>query len=73
MRDGDLLILTADHGCDVAMPGTDHTREDVFLLAAAAGCAGRRWDGPFADVGATVLDWLAGRDAAELPGTSFLR
>ena len=29
----DLLILTADHGCDPTMPGTDHTREYVPLLA----------------------------------------
>lgn len=30
---GDLLILTADHGCDPTAPGTDHTREFVPLLA----------------------------------------
>jgi phosphopentomutase len=29
----DLLILTADHGCDPTVPGTDHTREYVPLLA----------------------------------------
>jgi phosphopentomutase len=34
--------------------------------------AGVRHDGPLADVGATVLRWLAGRDAANLPGRSFL-
>lgn len=28
----DLLIVTADHGCDPTTPGTDHTREDVPLL-----------------------------------------
>jgi phosphopentomutase len=33
---------------------------------------GRRHDGPLADVGATVLRWLAGRDAEDLPGGSFL-
>jgi phosphopentomutase len=31
----DLLILTADHGCDPTMPGTDHSREYVPLLAYA--------------------------------------
>ena len=41
-------------------PGTDHTREHVPLLAAFAGHGGRRHDGPFADVGASVLRWLAG-------------
>lgn len=30
---GDLLIITADHGCDPTTPGTDHTRELVPLLA----------------------------------------
>jgi phosphopentomutase len=67
----DLLVLTADHGCDPTTPGTDHTREHVPLLAAFAGDQGRRHDGPFADVGASVLRWLAGREAAALPGTPF--
>ena len=65
-------MLTADHGCDPTTPGTDHTREHVPLLAAFAGHGGRRHDGPFADVGASVLRWLAGRDAPELPGAPFV-
>jgi len=69
----DLLVLTADHGCDPTTPGTDHTREHVPLLASFAGHGGRRHDGPFADVGASVLRWLAGRDAPELPGEPFVR
>lgn len=32
MNDNDLLIITADHGCDPTVPGTDHTREHVPLL-----------------------------------------
>lgn len=68
----DLLILTADHGCDPLHPGTDHTREYAPLLAAFAGHDGRRHDGPLADVGASVLRWLAARDAPALPGTSFV-
>jgi hypothetical protein len=32
----------------------------------AAGHGGRRYDGPFSDVGASVLRWLTGRDAPEL-------
>ena len=67
----DLLVLTADHGCDPMSPGTDHTREHVPLLAAFAGHGGRRHDGPFADVGASALRWCAGRDAPALPGTAF--
>jgi phosphopentomutase len=67
----DLLVLTADHGCDPTTPGTDHSREHVPLLAAFAGHGGRRHDGPFSDVGASVLRWLAGRDEDALPGTAF--
>ena len=68
----DLLVITADHGCDPTTPGTDHTREHVPLLASFAGHRGRRHDGPFADVGATVLAWLAGREADALPGAPFV-
>jgi phosphopentomutase len=72
LRPGDLLVLTADHGCDPTTPGTDHTRERVPLLAVFEGHGGRRHDGPLADVGASVVRWLTGRDAPELPGTPFV-
>ena len=72
LRDGDLLVLTADHGVDPRAPHTDHTREHAPLLATFAGQDGRRHDGPLADVGASVLKWLAGREAAALPGRPFL-
>jgi len=71
LRAGDLLILTADHGCDPAAPHTDHTREHVPLLAVASGLEPRRHDGAMADVGATVHRWLTGGEAGDLPGTSF--
>lgn len=32
MKDDDLLVITADHGCDPTVPGTDHTREYVPVL-----------------------------------------
>nr|WP_281033631.1 hypothetical protein [Neorhizobium sp. JUb45] len=32
MREGDLLIITADHGNDPTWAGTDHTRERVPVL-----------------------------------------
>ena len=32
MKDDDILMITADHGCDPGAPGTDHTREYVPLL-----------------------------------------
>ena len=72
LRPGDLLVLTADHGCDPAMPHPDHTREHAPLLAAFPGHGGRRHDGPLADVGASALRWLAGEDEPELPGTPFV-
>jgi phosphopentomutase len=67
----DLLVITADHGVDPTHPGTDHTREHVPLLASFEGHGGRRRDGPFADVGASVLRWLTRRDAPGLPGEPF--
>jgi len=72
LRDGDLLVLTADHGCDVTSPRTDHTREHAPLLAWFTGHGSRRHDGPLADVGASVLAWLTDRDAPGLPGESFI-
>ena len=68
----DLFVITADHGVDPTLPGTDHTREHAPLLASFAGHEGRRRDGPFADVGASVLRWLTGRDAPELRGDPFV-
>jgi phosphopentomutase len=73
LRPGDLLILTADHGVDPLSAHTDHTREHVPLLAVSAAITdGHRHDGPMADVGATVLSWLTGREAPALPGAPFL-
>ena len=63
LREGDLLILTLDHGCDPTTPSTDHSREYALLLAYVQGrnAAGRVYeDGEFADVGATVNAWLGG-------------
>ena len=72
LRPGDLLVVTADHGVDMTAPHTDHTREYVPLLATAPGLPGGRHDGPLADVGATVLQWLTGREAPQLPGSAFV-
>jgi phosphopentomutase len=72
MRSDDLLVLTADHGVDPTAPHTDHTREYAPLLATYPDCDGRRHDGPLADVGASVLAWIAGRTADGLPGEPFV-
>ncbi len=60
----DLLVLTADHGCDVTASHTDHTREFAPLLASFAGHGSRRHDGALPDVGASVLRWLTGSQAS---------
>jgi phosphopentomutase len=72
LRPGDLLVLTADHGVDPTAPHSDHTREHAPLLAVFDGHGGRRHDGPLADVGASVLAWLTGREATGLPGRAFV-
>jgi phosphopentomutase len=59
MREGDLLIITADHGNDPTFPGTDHTREYAPLLVygktALPGVnLGTR--GSLADIGQTVAE-----------------
>jgi phosphopentomutase len=72
LRPDDLLVITADHGVDPRAPHTDHTREYAPLLAVFPGHGGRRHDGPLADVGASTLAWLTGREAPDLPGTSFI-
>jgi phosphopentomutase len=72
LRSDDLLVLTADHGCDLTSPRTDHTREHAPLLARFPTHGARRHDGPLSDVGASVLQWLAGVEAPALPGRSFV-
>jgi phosphopentomutase len=71
LRPGDVLALTADHGCDPTTPGTDHTREYVPLLVHAPGRGGGALGtrSSFADLGASVADLFGLR--AEV-GASFL-
>ncbi|MCA1797439.1 MAG: phosphopentomutase [Desulfuromonadaceae bacterium] len=73
LRDSDLLIITADHGCDPTMPGTDHTREYVPLLVYTpriqeGADLGARTS--FADISATILQNFALRGSI---GVSFLQ
>ena len=62
MTADDLLIITADHGCDPTYPGTDHTREYIPVLAMIG--RGKPCDlgtlSSFADLGATVYEYLTG-------------
>lgn len=72
MQESDLLIISADHGCDPTMPGTDHTREYVPLLAYSPRIKEGNNLGvraTFADINATVLQNFALRASI---GSSFL-
>ena len=72
LGDDELLIITADHGCDPTYKGTDHTREYVPLLVwgeevragVDLGCRET-----FADIGATIADILEIK--GEIDGISF--
>lgn len=75
LRKDDLLIITADHGCDPATPSTDHSREYVPMLAFGPGLRrgvdlGTRRS--FACIAQTVCEYL-GADASGLAGQSFLQ
>ena len=69
---GDVVMITADHGCDPTAHGTDHTREYIPLLAYGSSVKsvniGTR--PTFADIGATVGKML-GLDTSSVSGTEF--
>jgi phosphopentomutase len=58
LREGDRLIITADHGCDPTAPGTDHTREFAPLLDYRPGVSGALLGdlNSFGQVGMRVLE-----------------
>ncbi|MFY8274709.1 phosphopentomutase [Pseudoalteromonas sp. SSDWG2] len=60
LKDGDVLIITADHGCDPTAAGSDHTREYVPVIAYTPGLGnvalGERES--FADIGQTLAQWF---------------
>lgn len=70
--ENDILILTADHGCDPTWPGTDHTREHIPVLVysplLAVGTIGRR--DTFADIGQTLAEYFG--TSSMKYGKSFL-
>lgn len=74
MREEDVLLITADHGCDPATPSTDHSREYTPMLIYGKGIRsgvnlGTR--STFADICATVLDYF-GVEKENTAGESFL-
>lgn len=72
MRDGDLYLITADHGNDPTRPGSDHTREYAPLIAFGPrmpGGVNLGTRGSLADIGQTIADNFGLRLVA---GDSFL-
>lgn len=72
MKDNDIVMITADHGCDPGFMGTDHTREYIPLLIygkniKAGVNLGTR--ATFADIAATILDIFNVENVTD--GTSF--
>jgi phosphopentomutase len=75
LRPDDLVFITADHGCDPTDVSTDHTREYVPLIVAGPRIAAGRslgTRGSFADLGATICDYLD-IPAGGFPGRSAFR
>ena len=60
LRAGDLMVITADHGNDPTWRGTDHTREQVPVLAFAPGGSGPQLGrlANFSEIGGLVAQWL---------------
>lgn len=74
LKDEDILMITADHGCDPSTPSTDHSREMVPLIIYGKNIKednnlGTRES--FADIGATILEYFGLQQKIE--GTSFLK
>lgn len=73
MKPSDVLIITADHGCDPTTPSTDHSREHIPVL-----CYGEALNknvdlkvrSSYSDIGKTVLDLL--KVDGEIQGKSFI-
>lgn len=73
MREGDILMITADHGCDPSTPSTDHSREYTPFLMYKYGQAkgvNLKTRKTFADIGSTVLDYFG--IESKIDGTSVL-
>ncbi len=71
LQEDDLLIISADHGCDPTFRGTDHTREYVPLLVYSRHMEPRHLGTreTFADIGVSILDLFGIKHS--FPGTSF--
>ncbi len=74
LREEDILIITADHGCDPGTPSTDHSREHVPMLIYGDKIkpgVDLKTRKSFADISATILHYLQ-IEQGETAGESFL-
>ncbi len=73
LQEDDLLVITADHGCDPTYQGTDHTREYVPLLVYSRLLEPRDLGTreTFADIGVSILNSFGIKHS--FPGTSFFK
>jgi len=74
LKEDDILIITADHGCDPTTASTDHSREYIPILVYGKNIKPGSTLGvrkTFSDIGKTVLDYLEIEN--ELYGESFLK
>ncbi len=75
LKEEDILVITADHGCDPSTPSTDHSREYTPMIAYGKKLKtglnlGTRES--FADIGATLLEWFD-IPSEKVYGKSFLK
>ena len=73
LKKEDLLMITADHGCDPSTPSTDHSREYTPLVAWSPSVfpgTNLGTHSTFADIGATVVDFFGLENHTD--GSSFL-
>ena len=76
LREGDLLMITADHGNDPTYAGTDHTREKVPFIAYSPSMKEKGMfeeQKTFGVIGATVLDNFGLKKAENMIGESILK
>ena len=72
LKDGDLVVLTADHGCDPTAPGSDHTREYIPMIFFGPYVAPQELPiaSTFSDIGATLAKHLGVKPLSN--GTALL-
>ena len=72
LKDGDLVVITADHGCDPTAPGSDHTREHIPMIFFGPGVQAQELPtaDTFSSIGATLAKHLGVKPLSN--GTALL-